>query len=223
MIELLKREVILSAQQIGNLALVPVIVVPALSTDKKIVPIFMCAEFLYDGFPMVSTGMFGAGRIDLKPDGAIWSYLGSGIQPINLFSGSPADSVGATSGAYTSGELSSDVNGKSLVVLSSALITASSGPIIAINPQSGTGLGYAIGDTGHISQTGNTSATYVIDSVNGGGGVLTFHLDFGGNNYSTGIGVSTTVSSGAGDGLFLADIISVGAGRLKIDLLYAEV
>lgn len=79
------------------------------------------------------------------------------------------------------------------------------GVIVTTTLDSGGTTGYAINDTGTIN-TGNGDATYVVDSVSVPGAVLTYHLTADGTGYSTGSGVGTTVTSGAGDGTFTVNI-----------------
>lgn len=72
------------------------------------------------------------------------------------------------------------------------------------------GSGYATGDTGTI-EAGNFDATYVIDTVDGGGGVVTFHLDNPGTGYIVDTGVPTLAggSQPGGGSSFIINVTSV--------------
>jgi hypothetical protein len=107
-------------------------------------------------------------------------------------------------------------------VVSSNVATASSilGPILTTSLGAG-GSGYAIGDTGSIAFG---AAIYVVDTVDGGGAVLTYHLTNPGTNYQVESGASTSVLTGAGDGNFTINILSVrvGDGNFTVDILSVE-
>jgi len=89
-------------------------------------------------------------------------------------------------------------------VLTVEAATAASGGDLTAAVLNAGGSGYAPGDTGTI-QLGNGDAAYEIDTVDGGGAVLTFHITAAGSGYTTGTNVGTTTTSGAGDGLFTVD------------------
>lgn len=103
-------------------------------------------------------------------------------------------------------------------------ITSGTGPIKTLNVTSGaSGSGYAPGDTGLLDGAGNADAEYVVDTVDGGGAVLTFHLDNNGTGYSAPTsGVTTSVESGGGDGTLEFDITAIYDfnGTAKIQVLY---
>lgn len=87
---------------------------------------------------------------------------------------------------------------------------------IVTSSQTFPGTLYAPGDTGNINQNdgnpaGETLAVYVVDTVDGGGGVLTYHLSASGCAYQTSLSVTTTPLTGSGDGVFTVSIDSVGA------------
>lgn len=100
---------------------------------------------------------------------------------------------------------------------------------IASATKNAGGSGYSVGDTGTIAgnasdgdwDPGPVAATYHVDSVDGGGAVLTFHLTNAGSNYATGSGLATTKTSGAGTG-FTVNIGSVnpGDGTVSLTLAY---
>lgn len=81
------------------------------------------------------------------------------------------------------------------------------------------GTGYAAGDTGTVNPYGSVTvvlAAYVIDTVDGGGAVLTYHLSANGAGYKSGsTGNHTTTGGGqpgAGTG-FQIDVNSVTPGN----------
>ncbi len=90
-------------------------------------------------------------------------------------------------------------------ILTFASPAAASGGVVATSVVNAPGSGYAPGDTGAFA-AGNGDALYVIDTVDGGGGVLTFHRSADGTLYPTASGVATSVSTGTGDGAFTVDI-----------------
>lgn len=87
------------------------------------------------------------------------------------------------------------------------------------------GAGYAPGDTGTITDI-SSDAAYVVDTVGGGGSVLTYHLTNPGTlpGYSTEDNpLPTTPTSGAGDGNFTVNITAITTpidGDLYITVLY---
>lgn len=73
------------------------------------------------------------------------------------------------------------------------------------------GSGYAPTDFVQLSGAGDSNALFTIDTVGGGGTVLTGHISSIGSGYSVASGVTTTAQSGIGTGLEL-DILTIGAG-----------
>jgi hypothetical protein len=88
--------------------------------------------------------------------------------------------------------------------LTAAAPAAGTGGVIATSALNAAGSGYAPGDT-VAPAGGNGDAVLVIDTVDGGGGVLTFHLSADGTLYPTADGVPTYALTGAGNG-FTVDI-----------------
>lgn len=96
------------------------------------------------------------------------------------------------------------------------------GPIVTATLGAG-GAGYAIGDTGEIDD-GGFDATYVVDTVDGAGAVLTFHLTATGSRYTVTNGAPTAVGGaqpGVGVG-FTVNITAIraGDGTLKVVTYY---
>lgn len=71
------------------------------------------------------------------------------------------------------------------------------------------GAGYAPGDTGYVDP--NDFATFIVDTVDGGGAVTAFHFDHRGGGYTTGVYASSNnVGSGTG---FTMNVTSVVPGN----------
>ncbi len=95
----------------------------------------------------------------------------------------------------------------------------SSGAILA-NVLNAGGLGYAPADTFTISG-GLVLATGVVDTVGGGGAVLTYHLTAHGAGYVPAAGVATTATSGGGAGLTInINTVTPANGTARIWILY---
>jgi len=92
------------------------------------------------------------------------------------------------------------------------------GPITSSSLGAG-GSGYAPGDTGTVSGAGSADATYTVNTVNGGGAVLTYTLTSQGTNYSAQSGVSTTVSTGGGNGAFTVNVLSDAGSGATFNIL----
>ena len=85
------------------------------------------------------------------------------------------------------------------------------------------GTGYVIGDTGTIDG-GDNNATYVIDTVGGGGEVLTFTVTFGGTAYVTTGSNPTTTVTGVGTGLTLNIYSALDvSGTLRVTTFFRKI
>lgn len=87
--------------------------------------------------------------------------------------------------------------------------------ITSVGPPGGSG--YAAGDTGNFG-----TATYVVDSVDGGGAVLTYTITDPGSGYSVGNTPVNATSTGAGDGHFAIVVSELEVsvpGNLVVDLI----
>ena len=76
------------------------------------------------------------------------------------------------------------------------------------------GSGYAIGDTGHVAGGGN-DATYIINTVDGNGSVLTFTITASGSLYNDTQSYASTINSGGQPGIgtgFYVDYIGDSGG-----------
>lgn len=98
------------------------------------------------------------------------------------------------------------------------------GPVATFSIGASSGTGYSIGDTGLISG-GDGTAEYVVDTVDGSGAVLTFHLDNNGNSYANTVNSVTSIETGSGDGTLTINIDSVtlGNGTATLHIDYAVV
>jgi len=101
-------------------------------------------------------------------------------------------------------------------------IPSTGGPITSSSIAT-KGSGYAAGDTGALSQSGSDNdALYVVDSVDGGGGILTYHLVSGGSLYRQTNGLFFMVAHGVNGGSqpgtgtgFSLNVLSVGPSNPK--------
>jgi hypothetical protein len=94
------------------------------------------------------------------------------------------------------------------------------GPISATSLNAG-GSGYAANDTGTVNNSiaGAAPATYVVDTVDANGAVLTYHFTFAGTLYPVETAAATTATSGSGSGFkvnitaITSSVGSVSAGN----------
>jgi len=80
-----------------------------------------------------------------------------------------------------------------------SVVTALLAGAIVTSAVDAGGTGYAVNDTGTID-TGTYLATYVVESITTGGVVGAYKIIYKGSGYSTGTGITTTATSGAGTG-----------------------
>jgi len=73
--------------------------------------------------------------------------------------------------------------------------------LIATTTLGSGGTGYATTNTFNLDGAGDTNAQGVVDTVDGGGAVLTYHLTAIGTCYPVQNGITTTATSGGGSGL----------------------
>jgi hypothetical protein len=81
------------------------------------------------------------------------------------------------------------------------------------------GMNYVVGDTGTVTG-GNNDAVYVVDTVDGGGGVLTLHLSNPGSSYVVAADLPTVATAGVGTGLLLSVVSVVSPPIAPIIKLY---
>lgn len=84
-------------------------------------------------------------------------------------------------------------------VITATIVAIEGGPIVALDtndPDGFPGVGYAPGDTGHILQGSNNSATYRVDTVDGGGAVTAWTITDPGDEYFVDVGLNTDTDGG---------------------------
>jgi len=193
------------------------------SAGQIVVPMSIFVE----GIPGTNAYVGDSGSVFLYNDGGTTLNVWSGLQTnAGIFSQLPMKNKFALLIPVTN-SLVPDTGADTIVGADFAFVSgvqAGVGPIQTLNVTSGSaGSGYAPGDTGLLDGAGNGNAEYVVDTVDGGGGVLTFHLDNNGTAYSAPTsGVTTTVEDGGGDGSLEFDITAIYDfnGTAKIQLLY---
>lgn len=200
----------LSAAQIRTLHSSPISIVPAPGLGHMIHPLFSTLELKFGTTAFAPTG---SSVIQLNFHGTGTFVTGSLNNPLIQAVSSFTQNEDIN---FDSAFPTTDGNNNSLDL--TAMSDFLNGPIATSTLNVG-GAGYAIGDTGTIS-TGNGDATYAVDTVNGGGAVLTYHLTSLGTDYGVGTNIATQVSTGGGDGNFTINITSVtpgdGTGRYTL-------
>ena len=209
---------------ISTLNSVPVELVAAPNSGHCIVPVVWTAEYVAGPcayvFPGLVSLFYGAPALG-APVGA------GGIQTAFNWNSAAAPTSGWTNTIGLIGQVAPDpanVNGAAVNLAAATGDATVYGPIDTTTLNDG-GSGYAAGDTGTIdgNQYGSAAA-YVVDTVDGGGAVLTYHVTDPGDGYTTATGVTTTPGGsqpGAGSG-FTVDVTIVAAlgDTLTITLYY---
>ncbi len=199
----------LSAAQLRTITATPIQIVAAPVAGYAIWPIdwflqYTFGTYPYAGSPKVCVGYAGDTTEILK---AQMQYFTS-------------ENLVAVDAPSESTSLYANANGGAMVIFGSGG-SFSVGPVATAVKAAG-GSGYAPGDTGFID-AGNGDATYVIDTVGGGGAVLTFHLTDVGTGYAATNGVATGASSGVGTGFTVNVTVNRGDGSIKITLRYITI
>jgi len=202
----------LTAAQIATSNTNPTILVSAPGSGKIISIDHVIAKRL-DG--LTAWNFPGSYDITWGPDGSLFGPFDPGDNPLAFVSdGGPY--------TYANGSVPSANSYESALIENKALYAFSNmdpnltGPIVTSSVASG-GTGYAIGNTGNLNFGG---AQYVVDSVNGSGAVLTYHLTNTGlpTGYNTTNNpVATTATSGSGTG-FTLNVLSIPPADGEIDL-----
>lgn len=213
----LHATVVLHAADLEALNATPFEVVPAPGIAKFILPISFSASYTAGGTPYVDYG-----------DGTALGVL---------YSSATGRSVALGNVLVSSAKLDSSdrqiISGATGVASSEGVKVIQNAPLVCTWINAGgriitsvlgvAGLGYAPGDTFDI---GASDGTGVVDTVGGGGAVLTYTVTAPGSGYGTG-GQNTSATSGIGTGLVLnvtsIQTVAGGTGKLQIDTLYAEV
>jgi hypothetical protein len=207
----------LETADIRTLDTIPVELVPAPPLGQMIVPQSYFAQgniSVAFADALVKVGFSGSPPLQvLTSAGIALDYLTEqvAINPLATFSGDR-----------------SAVENNSLVAYATTPTVITSGPIATSSKAVG-GADYVMGDTGTID-AGNGLAAYVVDTVDGGGAVLTYHLTNNGDEYEEDTGVAT-IAGGAQAGIgtgFTIDIDSVtppaeGEGSVILTIFYSIV
>jgi len=209
---------------ISTLNSVPVELVAAPNSGHCIVPVVWTAEYVAGTaafvFPSLVSLYYGAPALG-APAGA------GGIQTAFGWNGAATPTSGWTNTIGLLGQAAPDpmnVNGVAVNVAAATGDATIYGPIVTSALNDG-GSGYATGDTGTIDGNAyGSAAAYVVDTVDGGGAVLTYTITDPGDGYTTATGVTTTTGGsqpGAGMG-FVVDITAVADpdGDLYVTLYY---
>lgn len=97
------------------------------------------------------------------------------------------------------------------------VLNPSGGGVLTASLGDSGGSGYAPGDTGNID-SGNGDAVYVVNTVDGNGAVLTFHLSSRGSGYSVSSNNPTVVISGGGDSALTINVLTLSVGFFSVGL-----
>lgn len=212
----------LSSGDIAALDTVPFELVAAPGVGKAVVP--SVVEFLYlSGSIIYDTGVGSAsaqisweplGNINIEPDANLQELLQNETDQLIIIN-SPLG---------TNARALADLEDQAVSLASPATFNTV-GSILTSSLANG-GADYGANDTGVVSG-GDTGAKYKIDTVDGGGAVLTYHLTTTGIGHTVGNGVATTTGGlqpGAGTG-FTIDVVSVsispGDGTLQVTTFYS--
>lgn len=233
----------LTAAQINHLGSAPVSVVPAPGAGRAIIPVsvtlqhtagtvaFGDAQFIN---PMA---VFFDGTMTKLENGHsppfIVGYFVTFSYPVSTFGfASPGVIINSAAGVASFVGVSMDipltsVENKSLLLHS--LLYNDDDNIdyidygaIDSNDLNVGGSGYIVGDIGVVGGTGTShSAEFVVDSVDGSGAVVDYHLTSNGYGYKIGVG-PTGRSTGGGDNNFSININSItpGNGSGKVIVIY---
>jgi hypothetical protein len=206
----------LTTAQIATLHSAPVTLVAAPGAGLVLVPVAGSLQSLAGTEPFgvptfVRVGYPATDHLEISTsDPFVWSVVASEYQAIQSNSAATPKAQAAAENA----PLELFAGGSDPGLTGSILTTAVNAP----------GTGYAPGDTGTVvNPLAGTTALYAIDTVDGGGGVLTFHLTNNGTQYSVATGVGTTVTAGGGDGAFAIDVNTItplSDGVARVQVLY---
>jgi hypothetical protein len=222
-----KATVTIDAADLLNMDTVPVFLLAAPGAGKVIIPIHTTLECIAGSQPY--------SQIEGSP--YVWFVYGSAPQAsgaAGYLNVSAQTDFSQTSNQITfgaaawnaEGGVSPSAGAANQPIYAELSQAINDGPISASTLGAG-GSGYAPGDTGIINGSSDNTATYVIDTVDGGGAVLTYHLTSGGtlNLYGLATGVATATGGaqpGGGDGTFTVNItgVTTGNGSLILTLWY---
>jgi hypothetical protein len=204
--------VALSASQINHLFSVPQTIIAAPGAGKAIVPISIQLAITVGTVPFDSE----------NGDASIYYNTASGLHLSALeLSNVTTSGIAAMSDgvAALASVTYAQVENLPIVAAGTGEDLINGGAVVTATVGAG-GTGYAPGDTGTLNP--QTTAIYVVDTVGGGGNVLTFHFSDAGYGNDVGSGKTTNVSTGGGDGAFTINVTSItpGNGAAKVTVTY---
>jgi hypothetical protein len=233
--------VALTASQINHLFSAPQTVLAAPGAGKAIVPIFVSWCNHPGSIPTGGGSNADAGNVILAytdanglvvvGDAAVFEASVPSFVFAPSFTGAYGSGIGTTAsippgtGTVTGFPYTSIAN-QPLVISNNLEDYVKYGAILTGSITAAhAGTGYVIGDTGTVGGSYGTGATYVVDTVGGGGAVATYHLTANGKQYKTGITGNATATGGSQPGVgtgFQIDVNSVtpGNGSGEIMILY---
>jgi hypothetical protein len=203
----------ISETALTELNSVPITAIAAPGSGKTINVISATAQ--YKG----GTAPFGASAV-LPLELVFSDNLGFDIMNSNLspLFGNAGDSLVFDAAGNTISQFEDDQG----IAITQAADMGVWGPITSSSLAAG-GSGYAIGDTGTLVQDSG-DATYQVNTVDGGGGVLTYTLTSLGTSYQTLANAFTATGGsqpGSGLGLTLAITVSTAeTGHAQVDISY---
>lgn len=213
----------LNGAAIATLFSAPTLIVPSPGAAGGLVVTELVAEFV----PGVIGYALGGGALSLYYSGGvpIATRRAAGTLAGNLTAGPPTHNIGTQVGRNQVW-LASLIENRSLSVGDITANPTPSGPIVTTTLDAG-GAAYAIGDTGTVDGNAyGAAAAYVVDTVDGLGAVLTYHLSAAGDGYTTGANPRTTTDAGAQPGIGVGFQVNVTAlppndGDLYVTAFYS--
>jgi len=194
-------------------------VVPAPGAGFFLNPFWFSAQYTF-----VTRPYFTGGE-KLYYDGVIAGLIDS-LTVMNTFVQSIFANGGNVQEAHGNFVIS-DIENKAIVFNSQdGFDPATVGLIVTSSLGSNTGAGYAPGDTFNIiAAQGPDNTIFTVDTVDGGGAVLTYHISTQGDSgYQTGADFNANTLTGGGVGLLInIDSIIPGDGTLRVTVQYQVV
>lgn len=161
--------VTLTGAQLAAINSTPVTAIAAQGAGKMIVPVPIISEQFMVGSAYSS---YGSLQINLTTHGHLWQNIAGGGD-LSLFLSTDAVFSADLPGLAGAPVVSADLSNRSVVV---SISTLASGRILASNITAGNaGTGYVAGET-FTPNAGNNDAQGVVDTVDGSGAVLTYHI-----------------------------------------------
>lgn len=206
----LSRVIALSSAQLLNLANTAVEMIPAPGLNKGIIVTEVLSTYNFNtlDYPSLTPVLIYGANESVSYNADIAPFLGLAESAVlnSTFEGNNFTKAIAANAAVNLKYVGND--------------DLAAGPIATTTLDSG-GSGYAPGDTGGIS-AGDSDATFIVDTVDGGGAVLSYTIASAGTGYSVSSGVGTTVNTGGGDSSFTLNITAVqtGDGTGTIEVFY---